>query len=140
MKTEVIRLKEGREDVTLTTYVLQDSPDLLAGKSRPAILICPGGGYFNCSDREAEPIALRFAGMGYHCFVLRYSTYCRGEGFFPDLSTQYIRAVPSEHYRFAGWNTRPDGSGKQYSDLAIVKNLTALNGATVTLYAQWKRK
>ena len=86
MKTEVIRLKEGREDVTLTTYVLQDSPDLLAGKSRPAILICPGGGYFNCSDREAEPIALRFAGMGYHCFVLRYSTYCRGEGFFPDLS------------------------------------------------------
>ena len=27
-----------------------------------------------------------------------------GEGFFPDLSTQYIRAVPSEHYRFAGWN------------------------------------
>ena len=86
MKTEVIRLKEGREDVTLTTYVLQDSPDLLAGKSRPAILICPGGGYFSCSDREAEPIALRFAGMGYHCFVLRYSTYCRGEGFFPDLS------------------------------------------------------
>ena len=32
MKTEVIRLKEGRDDVTLTTYVLQDSPDLLAGK------------------------------------------------------------------------------------------------------------
>lgn len=55
MKTEVFRLRDGREDVTLTTYVLQDSPDLLAGKARPAILICPGG-CFNYSDWEAEPV------------------------------------------------------------------------------------
>ena len=88
MITEVIRLKEGRDDVTLTTYILQDSPDLLNGKARPAILICPGGGYFNCSDREAEPIALRFAGLGYHCFVLRYSAYCAGMSGFPDLSKE----------------------------------------------------
>ena len=74
MKTEVIKLYENREDVTLTTYVLQDSPEMLAGKSRPAILICPGGGYMSCSDREAEPIAMKFASMGYHTFVLRYST------------------------------------------------------------------
>ena len=31
MKTEVIKLYEKREDVTLTTYVLQDSPEMLAG-------------------------------------------------------------------------------------------------------------
>ena len=85
MKTECIRLDPTRGDVTLTTYLLQDSPELLAGKKRPAILVCPGGGYFNCSDREAEPIALRFAAMGYHSFVLRYSTYCEGKA-FPDLS------------------------------------------------------
>lgn len=85
MKNEIIMLYDNRDDVSLTTYILQDSPDLLAGKKRPAILICPGGGYFNCSDREAEPIALRFAAMGYHAFVLRYSTYCEGGG-FPDLS------------------------------------------------------
>lgn len=85
MKTEVIKLYEQREDVTLTTYILQDSPELLAGKKRPAIIICPGGGYFNCSDREAEPVALKFASMGYHAFVLRYSTYCEGSGVFPDI-------------------------------------------------------
>ena len=39
MKTEVIKLYENREDVTLTTYVLQDSPEMLAGGKRPAILI-----------------------------------------------------------------------------------------------------
>lgn len=87
MKTEVIRLYENREDVTLTTYVLEDSPELLAGKKRPAVLICPGGGYMSCSDREAEPIAMKFASMGYHTFVLRYSTYSEGKsGGFPDIS------------------------------------------------------
>ena len=85
MISKRIRLYEDRIDVTLTTYLLQDSPELLAGKTRPAVLICPGGGYFNCSDREAEPIALRFAAMGWHAFVLRYSTYCEGSG-FPDIS------------------------------------------------------
>ena len=65
MKTEVIRLYENRDDVTLTTYVLQDSPEMLAGKKRPAVLICPGGAYLFCSDREAEPIAMKFASMGY---------------------------------------------------------------------------
>ena len=85
MKSECIQLYKKREDVTLTTYVWTNSRELLDGRKRPAVLICPGGGYFNCSDREAEPIALRFAAMGYHAFVLRYSTYSEG-GAFPDIS------------------------------------------------------
>lgn len=101
MKTEMIKLYESREDVTLTTYILQDSPELLAGKKRPAILICPGGGYFNCSDREAEPVALKFASMGYHAFVLRYSTYSEGgrdlpdimKGIEPNINSQYPNAM-----------------------------------------------
>ena len=40
-------------------------------------------------------------------------------------------------YRFAGWNTEPDGSGASYSDAQPAKNITAEDGATVTLYAQW---
>lgn len=86
MKLETFKLYQGREDVTLTGYILDNSPELLNGNARPAILICPGGGYFNCSDREAEPIALRFAAMGYHAFVLRYSVYMEGKRDFPDLS------------------------------------------------------
>ena len=75
MIVETIKLYPEREDVTLTTYVLQDSPELLDGANRPAVLICPGGAYLSCSDREAEPVAMRFAAMGYHAFVLRYSVY-----------------------------------------------------------------
>lgn len=68
-----IQLYENRTDVTLTTYVLDDSSEMLDGKNRPAVLICPGGAYLNCSDREGEPVAMAFAAMGYHAFVLRYS-------------------------------------------------------------------
>jgi acetyl esterase/lipase len=78
MITKTIQLYEERQDVTLTTYVLSDSAELLNGKKRPAVLICPGGAYLNCSDREAEPVALRFVAMGYHAFILRYSTYFQG--------------------------------------------------------------
>ena len=78
MKTKKIQLYENRPDVTLTTYLIGDSPEMLNGKKRPAILVCPGGAYMFCSDREAEPIALRFMAMGYHAFVLRYSVYNRG--------------------------------------------------------------
>lgn len=85
MKIEKFKIYEDREDVTLTGYIIDDSPDLLNGTTRPAILICPGGGYFNCSDNEGEPVALRFASMGYHAFVLRYSVYGEGERLFPDL-------------------------------------------------------
>lgn len=41
-------------------------------------------------------------------------------------------------YTFIGWNTKADGSGISYADKASVKNMTATNGTTVTLYAQWR--
>jgi acetyl esterase/lipase len=89
MHSEVIKFYENREDVTLTTYVIKDSQELLDGKKRPAILICPGGAYLGCSDREAEPVALRFASMGYHAFVLRYSTYMEEKKGFPDFEKEH---------------------------------------------------
>ena len=42
-------------------------------------------------------------------------------------------------YIFVGWNTKADGTGTNYIDGEVVKNLTTENGATVTLYAQWGR-
>lgn len=41
-------------------------------------------------------------------------------------------------YHFDSWNTAQDGSGTSYDDGALVKDLTATSGATVTLYAQWE--
>ncbi|HJB29636.1 MAG TPA: alpha/beta hydrolase [Candidatus Blautia faecavium] len=78
MIIEKIKLYEDRDDVILTAYIIEEKGELHGIAPRPAVLICPGGGYLNCSDREAEPIALKFAAMGYHAFVLRYSVY--GEG------------------------------------------------------------
>ena len=42
-------------------------------QKRPCLLICPGGGYGFCSEREAEPIALHFLPEGFNVFVLWYS-------------------------------------------------------------------
>lgn len=75
MRSEVMYLYKDRTDVTLTTYLLDDSREMLDGGKRPCVLICPGGAYLSCSDREGEPVAMAFAAMGYHAFVLRYSTY-----------------------------------------------------------------
>lgn len=87
-----IKLYEDREDVTLTTYILDDSVEMLNGNKKGAVLICPGGAYLYCSDREGEPVAASFAAMGYHTFVLRYSVYNENKGkntndnIMPDMS------------------------------------------------------
>ena len=51
-------------------------------------------------------------------------------------------AIPANGFtktgsHFTGWNTAVDGSGTPYQPAANVSNLTAENGAVVTLYAQW---
>ncbi len=40
-------------------------------------------------------------------------------------------------YTFSGWNTKKNGTGTSYTNGATIKNLTATDGETVTLYAQW---
>lgn len=71
MKTMTLNLTQ--ENVTLTAYLLDSSPEMTNTQVRPAVLVFPGGGYVMCSDREAEPIALAFLSEGYHAFILRYS-------------------------------------------------------------------
>ena len=75
MQTFITQLWEDRSQVTLTSYILHNSKEFHTNKVRPAVLVCPGGGYLFTSDREAEPVALRFASLGYQVFVLRYSVY-----------------------------------------------------------------
>lgn len=70
---QIINLREEENGFipTLTTYILDDPMEGAA--KRPAVVICPGGGYGFCSPREAEPIAMRFNAAGFHAFVLDYS-------------------------------------------------------------------
>lgn len=75
----------------LTAYVPDTSPELGADRLRTALIICPGGGYEFLSDREGEPVALRFAGLGYAAFVLKYHVAPRGR--WPVPQRQLLSAI-----------------------------------------------
>lgn len=40
---------------------------------RPAMIVCPGGGYAALSDTEAEPAVIEFLRLGFNVFLLEYS-------------------------------------------------------------------
>ena len=43
------------------------------GRPKPAVIICPGGGYSCLSYAEGEPVARRFQAYGVQAFLLQYS-------------------------------------------------------------------
>jgi acetyl esterase/lipase len=75
MLTKKIQLFEDNEHSNLYTYILDPQISYSAFRKRPAIIICPGGGYLMTATKEGEAVATRFLSKGYHTFVLRYSTY-----------------------------------------------------------------
>ena len=70
--------------------------------TRPAVVICPGGGYVYLSPREAEPIALAYAAKGIHAFVLNYSVGWEAAGFQPLKDMDWAIGLIRE--RAAEWN------------------------------------
>ncbi len=57
----------------LTCLITQTPAKVSVTRRRPAVLILPGGAYRWNSEREGEPVALRFAARGWAAFVLEYS-------------------------------------------------------------------
>ena len=51
----------GHEDASLEGFLLDCEIALGQEKERPAVLVCPGGGYLYLAPREAEPVALSTA-------------------------------------------------------------------------------
>lgn len=67
-------LGEGGKNPRLVCYLPYNLKEMnRENDKRPCMLVCPGGGYGMCSEREAEPIALRFLSLGFNVFVLYYS-------------------------------------------------------------------
>lgn len=62
---------------TLTTYILDQYKQK---QNRPIVVICPGGGFLDCSPTEGECVALHFNRAGYHSAVLVYSTEATASG------------------------------------------------------------
>ena len=96
----------GSAKATLEGYILDCEISFGQEKQRPAIVICPGGGYLYCSPREAEPIALRYAAAGFHAFILRYSVGWEAAGFAPLKEVSWAIGHIREHAQ--EWNIDPN--------------------------------
>lgn len=93
---------EPAKSPKLTTYILdEDYLENSVWKTRPAVIVCPGGGYSIVSPREAEPIALKYNAAGFHAFILDYSVEPTG---WPaaccELSkaVAYVRSIADQHH------------------------------------------
>ncbi len=75
----------------MQSYVLDDGEFGRRGMKRPAVIICPGGGYTFVSKDEGEPVALFFNRHGYHAFVVNYSV--KIENPFPTALKELAQAI-----------------------------------------------
>ena len=96
------QLESDSTDPTLTLYLQDNLTEMGRGdQKRPCLLICPGGGYAWCSQREAEPIALHFLPEGFNVFVLNYSVApCR----FPTQLREVAAAMELIYSNAAQWH------------------------------------
>lgn len=93
-------------EASLEGFLLTDELSYGLSRKRPAIVVCPGGGYLYCCPREAEPVAMSYANAGFHTFVLRYSVGWKAAGFAPldeiSWAIGYIRENAEQ------WNIDPE--------------------------------
>ena len=94
-------LREQFPDVTLTSYVCALNTNA-RHDPRPAIVICPGGGYSDLSSLEAEPIARQYLAVGYNVFILRYSVGQNAADHNPlievAMAVKYVREHAEAHH------------------------------------------
>ena len=105
MKEKTIILNKER-NVVLTCFPV--------GQNKPAVLICPGGGYNECSVSEGKPVAEKFNSLGFNAFVLCYSVGKNYKWPYPledfENAMAYIKAngkqfsVDTEHIVAAGFS------------------------------------
>ena len=93
-------------DATLEGYILDCKMPLGQDTARPAVVVCPGGGYLYCSDAEAEPVALRYTASGFHAFILRYSVGRNAAGFAPLKQMDWVVGLLRENA--SRWNIDPN--------------------------------
>lgn len=95
----------GNYEVTVDVYVPNVFDAVDPTIRRPAVVICPGGGYTHWGERETEPMAMRFMALGFNAFVVwyRFAPYR-----FP--APQHDLAVTMAHIRAHAeeWHTDPN--------------------------------
>lgn len=96
----------GSQSATLDAYLLDCETTYGQAVARPAVVVCPGGGYLYCSPREGEPVALRYAASGFHAFVLRYSVGRDAASFAPLKEISW--AIGHIRDNASAWNINPE--------------------------------
>ena len=84
--------KKDGQIAELTCWLHGDAPEIKPDRRRPAMLVLAGGGYVSVSDREREPIAVKYFEQGFNVFDLKYSI---APNFYP---TQLIEACMAMAY------------------------------------------
>ncbi len=90
MIKETVYFSEDKS-VRLECYLHEYSHEMPYRKERPAVVICPGGGYSICSDREADPVALGYLAAGFNAFIFYYSLGEKAE--FPRPLLELSQAI-----------------------------------------------
>lgn len=121
---------EHAPETPFVRYSPDNSPEI-AIDLRPAVIVCPGGGYVMTSDREAESVALEFLKEGFHAFVLRYATtpHC-----YPVQLSQAAAAVRYLRQNAAELKVDPahiavlgfSAGGHEAASIAVLSNEAAL--------------
>ena len=105
MLYQEIKLQADGQEATLTTYLLNNTSEIDENRTRPLVILCPGGGYRFVSEREAEPVAIQLNAMGIHVAILRYTIY---PAKFPTALTQLAKSVAYAREHAKEWNVRSD--------------------------------
>lgn len=73
--------------------------------TRPTVLVLPGGGYSFTSEREAEPIAMRFLSRGFNVCILHYTVENTP---FPIAMLEALTAIQYIRENLSAWQGAAD--------------------------------
>lgn len=97
MRHEIIYLEDvfkglppQKEKTKLTLYIPDVWEEINTEARFPCVVVCPGGGYWWTSQREAEPVAMRLAGNGIAAAVIDYTC---GGAHYPVQLMQILASV-----------------------------------------------
>ncbi len=105
MRQAVYTVSANGEEAQVYTYLLTNEGGHAPAPVRPLVVICPGGGYVNTADHEAEPIAIQMNALGIHAVVLRYSVK---PATFPTALLQLAQTVALVRASAEEWRVQPD--------------------------------
>lgn len=89
----------------MTAYILES--DCNDSGLRPAVMICPGGGYeCVCENWEGERYAMAYAAAGFDAVTVNYTT--KGGGTYPCQIKQLARAIEITREHAAEWEIDPN--------------------------------